>query len=336
MSAPAPLEPAYIITGTDHTKVRRAVDRLRRRVIAEAGSDLNVTIFDAEVDAPTAVLEAASTPGFALGTRLLLVRNGDRWRVKERRGLVEYLADPMPDTCLAIEGDKFAKDDALRKAVAKVGSVLQYDLPKKYEMAKWVRERAGAHHLDLPLPVARHLLDHCGEDPAHVERLEREIEKLALYCRGATATPGDIDAVCCPDDDNRSFDLMDAVGHRDRARAFLLLESLYASGGPRNDANSLLYTLIGHVRLLDQALGLPRDVGRAEAAKLLGVHAYRAGKAMEQCRDWDHRRTATALRALSEAEVGMRGRPPATLESVAGVNHGDRLVLELALGKMLA
>ena len=72
MPEPAPLKPVYLIVGNDRPKVRRAVQRLRRRVIAESGSDINVAAFEVEklTTGATlrAVLDAADSPGFALGT----------------------------------------------------------------------------------------------------------------------------------------------------------------------------------------------------------------------------------------------------------------------------
>ena len=339
MSDPAPLKPAYLIVGNDRPKVRRALARLRKRVIDEAGSDINVSIFEVESgrsgEALKTVLEATATPGFALGTRLLLVLNAHHFKVKERKDLIAYIQDPLPGTCLALEAEKFAKDDALYKAVARVGNVLLYDLPKKYEMAGWVRERARAMRLPMSAGVARHLLDVCGEDPRHAERLEREIEKLALYCRGVEAEEADVDEVCTPDDEARIFDLMDAVGHRDRTRAFGLLEVIFASADPRDDANAVLYSLKRHVGLLEAATQLGSDDG-ATAAKQLGVHPFTARKLLEQRKHYDRRRLGKAYRALAVAEAGMRGRAPATLETAAGVNHSDRLVLELALARLLS
>ncbi len=339
MSEPAPLKPVYLIIGSDRPKVRRAVLRLRRRVVAESGSDINVASFDVEGNdtaaALRAVMDAAATPGFALGTRLLVVGNAHHFKVKERKELIAYIHDPMPGTCLALEGEKWAKDDALYKTVVKTGDVLSYDLPKKYEMAGWVRERAAAKRLPMSAAVARHLLDVCGEDPGHSERLEREIEKLAAYCRGADASPDDVDAVCTPDDEARIFDLMDAVGHRDRTRAFELVETIFASGDPSEDANRVLYSLLRHVRKLEEAWQLPGS-DQATAAKQLKVHPFTAKKLLDQRRNYDRRRFDRAYRALAVAETGMRGRAPATLETASGVNHSDRLVVELALARLLS
>ena len=334
MADAAPLLPAYLIIGTDRPKVRRAVARLRQRVVDEAGSDLNVVVLDAEHDAVELLLEAAESPGLTLGTRLLLVLNGHKWKVKARQQIVAYLQDPMPDTCVAIEGETFAATDALYKTVAKLGGVLGYDLPKKYEMAGWVKERAKAHRLPMNTAVAKHLLDRCGADPGRAERLEREIEKLALYCRGEAASEADVDAICTPDDDAVIFDLMDAVGLRDRAHSFALLEALYASGNARNDANGVLYSLKRHIEQIDAASQLTH-ADQTTAAKQLKVHPFTAKKLLQQREHFDRRRLGRAYRALAEAEAGLRGRAPITLESSGGVNDGDRLVVELALARLL-
>jgi DNA polymerase III subunit delta len=335
MADPAPLLPAYLILGTDRPKVRRAVARLRQRVIDEAGSDLNVVVLDAEQDKIEALIDASASPGLTFGTRLLLVLNGHKWNAKARQQIVAYLQDPMPDTCVAVEAETIAASDALHKAVAKLGGVLSFDLPKKYEMAGWVKERAKAHRLPMPTVVARHLLDRCGNDPGRAESLEREIEKLALYCHGDEATEADVDAICTPDDDAVIFDLMDAVGHRDRAHSFELLEALYASGNSRNDANGVLYSLKRHIEQVDAASQLPH-ADQTTAAKQLKVHPFTAKKLLEQREYFDRRRLGRAYRALAEAEAGLRGRAPVTLESVGGVNDADRLVVELALARLLA
>lgn len=302
-------------------------------MIDEAGSDINIVIVDAEHEPVEVLLEAASSPGLTLGTRLLLVLNGHKWKAKARQQIVAYLNDPMPETCLAIEGETFAASDPLRKAIGEPGALV-FDLPKKYEMAGWVKGRAKSRRLPMSTTVAKHLLDRCGNDPGHAERLEREVEKLAVYCRGEAATEADVDAVCTPDDDARIFDLSDAVGRRERSRSFELLEAIYASGGTRNDANGVLYSLKRHIGLLDQAAQLPH-ADASTAAKQLKVHPYTAKKLLEQREHYDRSRLGCAYRALAEAEAGLRGRAPVTLESVGGVNDGERLVVELALARLL-
>ena len=300
----------------------------------ESGNDLNIVVLDAEHDAVEVLLDAAVSPGLTLGTRLLLVLNGHKWKAKARQAVVAYLQDPMPDTCVTVEAETLAASDALYKAVKKMGGVLAFDLPKKYAMAGWVGERAQAQTPSDEYVRRQAPPGPLRQRPGAAERLEREIEKLALYCRGEEATAADVDAVCTPDDDAVIFDLMDAVGHRDRSHSFVLLEALYASGNPRNDANGVLYSLKRHVEKLDAASQLPH-ADQTTAAKQLGVHPFTAKKLLEQREHFDRRRLGRAYKALAEAEAGLRGRAPVTLESVGGVNDADRLVVELALARLL-
>ncbi len=346
MASPEPLQPAYLIVGTDRPKVRYAVQRLRQRVIRDSGSDLNVLVIEVDpartAESLQEVLDATSAPSLALGTRLLLVLKADKFRAPQRKLLAAYLDDPMPDTCIAFEAEKLGKDDALLKAVAKAGAktgakagaktgaVLRFDLPKKWEMAGWVVGRAKENGMHMSRRVAEHLLARCGADPSRAEQIERELEKLAVYCRGEEPTPADVDAICTPDDDTAIFDLMDAVGHRDRGRSFVLL----ASGNSRNDANGVLYSLKRHIEQVDAALQLPH-ADQSTAARQLGVHPFTAKKLLAQRERFDRRRIGRAYRALAEAEAGLRGRSPVTLESIGGVSDADRLVVELALARML-
>jgi DNA polymerase III delta subunit len=329
----------YLIVGSDRPKVRRALQRLRERAVRESGSDINITTVDVESGAQAAaglqaVLDAAASPGLALGARVIIVGGAHHLRAAERRQLVAYIQDPTPETTLALEAEKLAKDDALYKAVQKHGSVLAFDLPKKHEMAGWVRKAAAGKGFALSPAAAKHLLDVCGEDPSHAERLEREVEKLAAYCRGGEATAKDVDAVCVPDDEVRIWDLTDAVSRGERHKAFALLEAIYANGNPKDDANAVLYALLRHIGVLAQAAGL-EHTDQATAARQLGVAPFRAAKLLEQSKRFDRHRLGRAYRALAAAETGLRGRAPATLETAAGVNHGDRLVVELALARLL-
>jgi DNA polymerase-3 subunit delta len=335
MAERSPLKPVYVIFGDDRPKVRLAVARLRGRVVAESGSDLNVATFDAERDPASAVVDAASTPSFALGTRLILVANGHRWKAKDRQAMVAYANDPMPETVVAVEGETFGKDDALVKALGgvKPGNerVLSFAVPKRAERAGWVRKQAASHRLAMGPAEARHLIAVSGEDP---ERLDREIEKLAAYCRGGPATIEAIDAVCSPAIETKVFDLMDAVGHRDRSRAFRCLEEVFAQG---EAPQAVFYALLRHIRLLDQALEVHAEhVSPADLAKKLGVHPFTAKKLLEQRRFYDRALVGRAIRALAGADAAMRGRAIVSLESAGGVDHGGRFSLELALSRMLS
>jgi DNA polymerase-3 subunit delta len=324
--AEAHLKQAYLMCGTDKPKVRRAAAKLRQRVLTETASELNVVVFDAAFDSPAPVIEAANTAAFVLGTRLIMVLNADSWKVPDREVVTAYLGDPAPETCLALVATTWAKSDRLYKAVERGGEVLRYDLPKKWELAAWAQGLAKQRGVKLGRRPAQRLVAQVGDDP---DLLERELEKLAAYAGDAEIAEADIDAVCTPSVEARVWELTDAVGRRQGATAFRVLESLYASG---EDANGALYALLRHVRHLAAVVELMPDSPPTEIAKQLGVHGFTAQKLAEQRANFDRRSLGRAFVALAEAEAAMRGKSSVALEPEADTG---RLALEVALARIV-
>ena len=324
--AEAHLKPAYIICGSDKPKVRRAAVKLRQRVGSETASELNVSIFDATVDVAADVVEAANTASFVLGTRLIMVANAEAWKVAERDVVTRYLSDPAPETCLCLVATTWARTDKLYKAVERAGEILRYDLPKKWELAGWVQKMAVQRGFKLGRRQAQHLVTQVGDDP---ELVEREIEKLAAYVGGAEVTEADIEAICTPSVEARIWELTDAVGKREPAKAFRALEMLYAGG---EDASSAFYPLLKHLRNLTAVVELMPESPPAEIAKQLGVHMFTAQKLAEQRANFDRRSLGRAMTAMAEAEAAMRGKSTLALEPEPDT---DRLVIEMTLARII-
>ncbi len=320
------LEPAYLICGTDQPKVRRGVARLRQRVFDETASDLNISLFDARSNTVAGVLQAADTATFTLGTRLLLVSAADAWKAADRDRVADYLADPVPGVCIALAGENFRKTERLTKLLEKGGQVLRYDLPKRSEVAGWLREHARARGARLGAPEARRLVALVGAD--HPDLLESELAKLAAYTLGRPITEHDIDAVCSPTLDARIYELTDAVGKRDAAAAFRVLEGLFAGGGKRADevARSTLFSLVRYIGQLSTVMDLPHEMPAAEVAATLGIKPYTAQKLLEQRDRFERRTLERALVALADAQAAM----------VGGAELDAEFSLELALGRVLA
>ena len=337
MADKSDLAPAYFIFGTDTPKVRLALTRFKHRVVEQAGSDLSLTVVDARIINGAQVVELLQTGSFVLGRRAVVVEAADAWKVGERNLIAEYLADPYPETTVVLTGESISRKEALGKVVTQIGVVLQYDLPKKRDLADWVQELAKSMHLKVPPAEARRVLHVVGEDPM---RLESELRKLADYMG---AGPGrervelsraDIDAVCSPGLEAQIWDLTDAVGKKDGPTAFRVLEELLALGGaPRraggasgDPARSIFVALARHIDLLRRVSELKSGSTADEAAAALQVHRYRALKLLEQRQTFGPRTVARAMIVLAEADAALVGASQLEPE----------LVLERALGRLVS
>ena len=336
MADKSDLAPAYFIFGTDTPKVRLALSRFKRRIVEQAGSDLSLTVVDAHIVGGAQVVELLQTGSFVLGRRAIVVEAADTWKVTERNLIAEYLADPYPETTVVLTGESLSRKESLGKVVVKMGIVLQYDLPKKRDLADWVQELARSMRVKVPAAEARRLLHVVGEDPL---RLESELRKLADY---VGAGPGrevielgqaDIEAVCSPGLEAQIWDLTDAVGRKDGPAAFRLLEELLALGGaPRraggssgDPARSIFVALSRHVDLLRRVTQLKPGASAEEAAAALQVHPFRARKLLEQRQTFGARTVARAMVVLSEADAAL----------VGGSQLEPEMVLERALARLV-
>ena len=131
------LRVAYLIAGSDWPKVDAAISRLRAHFPEES-----VEQFSAGGDSPVDVAGACNALGLFGGRRLVLVRNAEALDDDAVAEIVAYLADPAPDTVLALFGGAgITPKHPLAAAVAAVGDVRLFDAPERKQAADWVVRR---------------------------------------------------------------------------------------------------------------------------------------------------------------------------------------------------
>ncbi len=334
------LEPVYLITGSDEPKVELAARRLRRRVIDDSGTDLNIDIFDAGRDGATAVLQAADTPPFGDAIRLVMVNNIGQWRKADKDTVAAYLASPPDYCCLALVGAGLRKNEALYKAVAAAGDILAYDAPRASDLPAWVMEQARRHRLKMEPPEARRLIALAGTEQRVIMA---ELDKIAAYkgmgtgagkgagksgAGGSGKVKGkvrmeDIEAVCWVSTDAKVWDLTDAIGARDSEATFMHLEELL---GDRNEPGSVFFIVARHLKRLSHVTSaLEKGEDPARAAAGLGMKPYPARKLAGQSANFTSAGLKRALRIFSDLDVDLKG----------GSELRSDLSLELAVARVL-
>jgi DNA polymerase-3 subunit delta len=314
------LKPAYLITGSDDTKVEAAARRLRQRVVEDSGTDLNVDIFDAASDGADTVAGAAMTLPFGEGVRLVMVMNAGQWRKAEKDIIVSLLGEPQQHYCLALVGPGIRKNEALYKAVAAAGEVLVYDAPRDADMPAWTVKQAESRRLKLGMAEARRLAAVSGNDQ---RQIITEIEKLAAYKGSGRVELDDINAVCWVSADVRVWDLTDAIGSRDREAVFRNLEELMAD---RSEAGSVFFTVASHLKRLC-AVTEARERGEdpLKVAAGLGIKPFPARKIAAQSSNFTAAELKKALSLMAELDADIKGRS----------DRRSDLLLEIAVAHLL-
>src|SRR5512132_2934830 len=116
-----PLLPVYLLTGTDGSKVRRALSRLRARI----GNETLELMHASDTSGPGAV-EACNAMGLfgSEADRLVVVEGVERWNADDAGAIAAYLVDPAPGSILALVTDEPPIAPTLAHALKKGGKVL--------------------------------------------------------------------------------------------------------------------------------------------------------------------------------------------------------------------
>ena len=314
------LKPAYLIMGSDETKVERAARRLRDRVVSDAGTDLNLDKFDASRDSAHTVIQAANTPPFGEGLRLVMVMHVGDWHKADKDIISAFLAEPPGYCCLALVGRGLRRNEGLYKAVQSAGEVLTFEAPRQSDLPTWVIEQARQRRLKLGAEQARRLVSLAGSDQRSILS---ELDKLAAFKPSGTVESADIYELCWASTEVKTWDLTDALGARDRVATFRHLEELLAD---HTDPNAVFYSLANHLKRLSVVTEAgERGEDPARAAAAMGMKPYPAKKLAGQSRHFTAAGLRGALEVFTELDADLKGRNDLRPD----------LALELAVARVL-
>jgi DNA polymerase-3 subunit delta len=306
----AGLEPAYLVLGADRPKVGRALARLRARFPEGAVERLSAR----DTSGEEAVAACNALGLFGGGVRLVVVEGVERWKAADVQAVVGYLANPAPETVLALTGE--AKlDGPLARAVRKHGEILAYELPKR-ALPRWVKEQFERLGAQADEAACRALVELVGDD---VDELTAEIEKLATWAGGEEIAATDVGALAAGRAETSAFALTDAWGRRDVAGALVACEALLErSKRPRRDElPRVAGQLANHVLRVAVCRRLAAGgLTAREAASRLKQHPFAIEKAFAHAARYSAEELDQAVGRLAELDLALKGgsRLPGDLE----------------------
>jgi DNA polymerase-3 subunit delta len=314
---PAPL---YWIHGKERFLVDRAVALLKERVLAAATRDFNYDLFYGKEAGAQKILAAARTLPMMAKRRLIVVRDADGLDAKQLGELAPYVESPSPESCVVFVADKADLRMKFFGPFKKKGVLLKLDPLPDRQIPAFVRSEAAARGLKLEGGAAELIADEVG---AELGQLVDAVERLALYAGERKAIgAADVEAVVQTTRQRSVFELCDAVGMGDRARALTALGSLL---GAREPALRVLAMIGRTVRQLLQARDFLDHGGRRGGlAERLGVPPFVADKLEAQARKWGGGELAAMHGAIYRADLALKS------SKVEDDRVMELLVLELA------
>jgi DNA polymerase-3 subunit delta len=259
----------YLIAGQEHFLAEEAVRAISEAVTSRSGDCERGLHHGDNVDLAT-VLDTLRTPGLFSPTRLVIVSPADRFVEKYQKGLGAYAAAPASNSHLLLVVDKIDARKKLAKDTQTAGGVIACNRLYERDFVPWITARAKAMGRRVNSAAASLLLEFLGTDLA---LLASELEKLAVYIGDRKKiTAKDVENVSLRDRGRETYELTDAIGRRQPARALTVLEGLLERGSKET---GILFGVARHMRRLWTVKELvAKGAKPVDAARKVGVQYF--------------------------------------------------------------
>lgn len=268
------------------------------------GSDgLGVIELDGADAAFQDIETALLSQGMFSDSKVVRIRRVDKMSIGDQRRVADVLTNIADSTVVLLTATALDGRSYLMKTLKSIGIVKEFRNLYERDAVQWCRDRAKHHGVRLGHREAQLLVELVGTD---LVRIEHELEKISLYLResGALVTPDVVARVAGGGAEVVVFDLLDAIGERDGARAVTLLRRMLQAGEPPVKA---LFTIGRYVRDLLRAASMAESgLKRNEIIEKLGIHPYRAGKLVTQASNFSAKELATALQQILSSDLKVK------------------------------
>jgi DNA polymerase-3 subunit delta len=315
----AEIKPAYLICGSDESKISSALARLRARAEREGGAGALEVFVPSGGGGPDADAFVGALPALSLTAerRYLLADHVQRWGTAQQGRVAGALAELGPDTTVVLcaRGKKPAK---LAKAVEKAGGeVLSYEAPRERDLPGRLVADARARGFELEPAAARLLVERMG---ASTVRLRTELDRLALWAgEGGEVTVADLEEMVSDTSEAATWSLSDALVEGRPGPALLAAERLISQG---ESVSGLTYAIAKRLRLAHAAVvGIEAGHPAKQVASSLDMHPYAAQMLVKRVRGASGDDLRAAIAAVADLEVWSRG----------GSDYDESVALTLAV-----
>ena len=266
-------------------RLKQAKDDIISRYKAKYKSGVNLFNVDlSETPGSDLLEEAVKSSSFFSEHKLIICKNTFAKKVASdliSKQISEYNIASSPDITLLIteqlsEKDIVSKNKELFRLLSTKNSVIKNIEPLEgVKLSEWVKNEVGKRGCFINSPAVKKLTEIVGNDSWN---LINEIDKLTAYKSGKEIGTSDISMLVSVKTDLSIFDLMDAVGSKNKQKS---IELLYKELGSGRDPYYVLTMVTYQFRNLLTVSGLlEKGLSQAEIAKKACIHPFVVKKAI--------------------------------------------------------
>lgn len=275
--------------GEDSYSSRQKLNGIKKKYIDASLGDTNLSVIDlTDKDWNFAKIEQTiQAMPFLAKSRLVIIKNllsaGGK---KLQEKILEYLPKiPSSTNVIFYEDEKFDKRNALYKKLSKKSSAIksqEFKPLSDYQLQDWIKREIVSRNATIEPRAIDQLILYVGGD---LWRMSNEIQKVTSYT--LQVTRNDVELLVRPKITANVFDLVDALGNKNLARAQAEKRKLLSSGEHELYVLTMIvYQFRNLLIVKDSATCNKRHATNQEIAKETKLHPFVVQKTMAQCKNF--------------------------------------------------
>lgn len=305
-----------LIIGEEDFLAEEALNRLIDQALPNEERGLNLDVLEGA--APIGeILTRLDTAPFFGPARVVLIRRLEAMREADHDGLVAYLERGDSPTVAVFVARDLDRRRRLFLAFRKAASIIECRPLPPRDLPSWVAARFKASGKRTAPGTAESLTALSG---GSLRDLDHEVAKVVTYVgERPVVTIADVEAIASRLGEASIFDLVDAVGSRNAARALAELNDILSTHEPLQ----VLFMIARQFRLILRAQQLgARGVPASALPEQLSLHPFPARKVSEQARGYRPHQFAGIFEAMEGADRAIK------------TGSAPRLVLEMLIVRL--
>lgn len=296
------LRPIYYIFGEDTFSFDYAKSILEKVVNPKLASEFDKETFYGSKTSFAEIISAASTFPFGDGKKLLIVKNAEKPKDKDK--LAEYANSPSDFTVLVFfhEGSITKPETEPFKTLNKLGEIFESKEMKGEALIEWIKSYAKENDKNIADENAQLLIDIVGENRSLIEL---QLEKIFLFLGdNKEISLESIHKLATELKQFNIFDLINAVGRKDKARALEIAFNLYDSGTEMVQIIAMLNRYYTALAKINELIAMKLSI--QEAARIVGTHQYYYKDYLDARKRYSDNEILNAFRALLNADLSIK------------------------------
>ena len=267
----------YLIFGEEDFFIDKEIEIIKKKYLGEGAETMDSVKLDfagKEFDIEK-IRENLELPPWMSSKRLVFVKS---FEFPSDADAVIKLISEVPDSSVLVfvteKVDKRKK--SIMNAFKKNGAIAELNYLDDDKSCKWIAGVLSKAGIQIDMQAALSIVSRCDSS---MRKISSEVNKILMYCVGEKVTFVDmelVERICPPDIGGSVFNITDAVGQGDAAKALMILNNLIMMKEP---TQRIRFMLLRHLKQLICA----KDLGDAgKIASRLKVQPFVAGKLLTQ------------------------------------------------------